>query len=290
MRVGRNGSALAAFLTGTLLAGGNAVGVRVSNRELEPLWGAAFRFLLAAALLGLAMAALRLPFPRGRALHGVVLYGALIFGGAFSFAYYALVELHAGLGQTLLAIVPLATLLLAALQRQERLTPAAVGGSLLAVAGIAVVSGLSGADAVPLLSLLAVLGAVLCFAQGTVLAGGFPSVHPVTTNAVGMAVGAVILLTLSLLFRQEIALPNDAETWAAVAYMVVLGSGPVFVLYVVVARLWSSSRAAYSFVLIPLVTVVLSAWIDDEPLGAALLLGGPLVLAGVYVGALRPST
>ena len=110
MRVGRNGSALAAFLTGTLLAGGNAVGVRVSNRELEPLWGAAFRFLLAAALLGLAMAALRLPFPRGRALHGVVLYGALIFGGAFSFAYYALVELHAGLGQTLLAIVPLAIL------------------------------------------------------------------------------------------------------------------------------------------------------------------------------------
>ena len=43
MRVGRNGSALAAFLTGTLLAGGNAVGVRVSNRELDPLWGAAFR-------------------------------------------------------------------------------------------------------------------------------------------------------------------------------------------------------------------------------------------------------
>jgi drug/metabolite transporter (DMT)-like permease len=135
-----------------------------------------------------------------------------------------------------------------------------------------------------------VLGGVLCFAQGTVLAGRFPSVHPVATNAVGMAVGAVILLALSLLFRQEIALPKHAETWAAVAYMVVLGSGPVFVLYVVVARLWSSSRAAYSFVLIPLVTVLLSAWIDDEPIGAGLVLGGLLVLAGVYVGALRPTS
>lgn len=290
MKVGRDGTALAAFSVGTLLAGGNAVGVRVSNRELEPLWGAAFRFLLAAVLLGLVMVALRLPLPRGRALYGVLLYGALIFGGAFSFAYYAFVELHAGLGQTLLALVPLATLLLAVLQRQERFTAAAVIGSVLAVAGVAVISGLSGRDAVPALSLLAILGAVLCFAQGTVLAGRFPSVHPLVTNAVGMAVGAVVLLALSLLFRQEIVLPEDGETWAAVAYLVVLGSGPVFVAYVLVARLWSASRAAYSFVVIPIVALVLSAWIDDEPIGAGLVLGGLLVLAGVYVGALRAAT
>ena len=71
--------------------------------------------------------------------------------------------------------------------------------------------------------------------------------------------------------------------------MVVLGSGPVFVLYLVVVRLWSASRAVYTFVLIPLVTVLLSVWIDDEPIGAGLVLGGLLVLAGVYVGALRPA-
>jgi hypothetical protein len=35
--------------------------------------------------------------------------------------------------------------------------------------------------------------------------------------------------------------------------------------------------------------VLLSAWIDDEPIGAGLVLGGLLVLAGVYVGALRPA-
>ena len=60
-------------------------------------------------------------------------------------------------------------------------------------------------------------------------------------------------------------------------------------LYVVVVRLWSASRAAYTFVLIPIVTVLLSAWIDDEPIGAGLVLGGLLVLAGVYIGALRPA-
>jgi drug/metabolite transporter (DMT)-like permease len=285
----RDRTALAAFIVGTVLAGGNAVGVRVSNRELDPMWGAGLRFLLAAALLAVFMAVLKLTLPRGRALLGVVIYGALTFGGAFSFAYYALLDIHAGLGQTLLALVPLATLLLAVVQKEERLRLAAVVGTLLSIAGIGVISGVSGSEAVPLLSLLAVLGAVLCFAQGTVLVRSFP-VHPITTNAVGMGVGAAILLTLSLLLRESIALPESGATWLALAYMVVLGSGPVFVLYVVVVRLWGASRAAYAFVLIPLVTVVLSAWIDDEPIGAGLVLGGVLVLAGVYVGALRPAT
>ena len=272
-----------------MLAGGNAVGVRVSNRELDPLWGAGLRFFLAASLLAAVMAVMRLRLPHGSALLGVLLYGALIFGGAFALAYYAFVRVHAGLGQTLLALVPLATLLLAVLQRQERLRFVAVVGTLLSLAGIGVVSGVSGSEAVPALSLLAFLGAVLCFAQATVLVRQFPPVHPVTMNAVGMAIGASILVALSLLLDESLVLPEDGATWLALAYMVVLGSGPVFVLYLVVVRLWSASRAAYTFVLIPLVTVLLSAWIDDEPIGAGLVVGGLLVLAGVYVGALRPA-
>jgi drug/metabolite transporter (DMT)-like permease len=289
MRLDRNSMALAAFGVGTVLAGGNAVGVRVSNRELDPLWGAGLRFALAACLLGAVMALMRLPLPYGRALLGVLLYGTLIFAGAFSFAYYALVRIHAGLGQTLLALVPLATLLLAVLQRQERLRLAAVIGTLLSIAGIGVVSGVSENESVPPLSLLAVLGAVLCFAQGTVLVRHFPPVHPVTTNAVGMAIGAAILVALSVVLKESIMLPERGATWLAVAYMVVLGSGPVFILYLVVVRVWGASRAAYTFVLIPLVTVVLSAWIDEEPIGASLVFGGLLVLSGVYVGALRPT-
>jgi drug/metabolite transporter (DMT)-like permease len=162
-------------------------------------------------------------------------------------------------------------------------------GTLVSIAGIGVISGLSENESVPVLSLLAVLGGVLCFAQATVLVRQFPPVHAVTTNAVGMAIGAVILLALSLLLKESIVLPERGATWLALAYMVVLGSGPVFVLYVVVVRLWSASRAAYTFVLIPVVTVLLSAWIDDEPIGAGLVLGGLLVLAGVYAGALRPA-
>jgi drug/metabolite transporter (DMT)-like permease len=282
--------ALAAFVASSVFAGGNAVCIRFSNRELDPLWGAGLRFSLAAAVLVAVMAVLRLEIPRGRALLGAVLYGALTIGVAFALAYYALVHLHAGLGQTLLAIVPLATLLLAVIQRQERFRLAALVGALLAVAGIAVMSRAPLQEDVPLLSVLAAVGGALCFAQAAVLVRWFPPVHPVTMNAVGMTTGAALLLIASLIAGDSMALPDRGETWAALAYLVVVGSVIVFVLYLVVLRYWTASRTSYEFVLIPVVTVVLSAWLDDEPIRAGLVLGGLLVIAGVYVGALRPRT
>jgi drug/metabolite transporter (DMT)-like permease len=290
VNVDRDRVALAALVSGTLIGSGNAIGVRFSNRELDPLWGAGLRYVLATVLLGAVIAVLKLTLPRGRALLGAMLYGTLIFGAAFGLMYYAFVRIHAGLGQTLLALVPLATLLLAIAQRQERVRAAAIVGTLASVAGIGIISGVSGGESVPVLSLLAVLGAVLCLAQATVLVRHLPPVHPVTMNAVGMATGAVILVVLSMVMRESIAAPERGATWLALLYLVVLGSGPVFVLYVVVVRLWSASRAAYTFVLMPVVTVMLSAWLDDEPISTGRMLGGALLLAGVYVGALRPAT
>jgi drug/metabolite transporter (DMT)-like permease len=143
---------------------------------------------------------------------------------------------------------------------------------------------------VPLGSLLAAVASAVCIAQAAVLVRRFPAVHPVTMNAVGMTTGAALLVAGSVLAGEPRPLPQHATTWAAVGYLVVVGSVVVFVLYLVVLSYWAASRAAYGFVLIPFVTVLLSAWLDNEPLGAGLLLGGLLVLAGVYVGALRPAT
>jgi drug/metabolite transporter (DMT)-like permease len=281
--------ALTAFVTYAVLAGGNAVGVRFSNRELAPLWGAGLRFALAAALLLAVMVLLRLAFPRGRALIGSLLYGLFNFAGSFGLTYYGLVQVHAGLGQILLALVPLATLLLAVLWRQERLAAAAVIGTLLALAGVAVISYSPLQQNVPLLSVLAVVGGAICFAQALVLVRRFPPVHPVTMNAIGMTTGAAVLLAAALVSDEPIVLPHRPETWAAMAYLVVIGSVVVFLLYLIVLRYWTASRASYGFVIIPFVTIVLSAWLDNEPVGVGLVLGGLLVLAGVYVGALRPA-
>jgi drug/metabolite transporter (DMT)-like permease len=289
MSADREQMVLASFVASAILAGGNAVGVRFSNRELSPLWGAGLRFSLAAVLLLAVMAVLRLALPRGRALSGALLYGLFNFGGAFALAYYGLVQVHAGFGQILLALVPLATLLLAVLQRQERLRVAAVVGTFLALVGVALMSRAPLRESVPPLSVLALLGSALCFAEAAVLVRRFPPVHPVSMNALGMATGGALLVAGSVLAGEPLVLPQLTATWVALGYLVAVGSLVVFVLYLLVLRHWAASRAAYVFVLIPFVTVVLSAWLDDEPVGAGLVFGGFLVLAGVYVGALRPA-
>lgn len=280
---------LTAFGAEAILAGGNSVAIRFSNRELAPLWGAGVRFLIGAVLIATVMAALRLELPRGRALGGALLYGLFQFAGAFGLYYYALVEMHAGLGQTLLALVPLATLILAVVQRQEQLRGAAVIGTLIGLVGVSLISRDPLQGSVPLLSVLAVLGSVLCFAQALVSVRRFPPVHPVALNAVGMVVAGPVLLAASALAGEPWALPQRAETWVALGYVAAVGSVVVFLLHVYLVQRWGASRTAYVMVLIPAVTVVLSAWLDEEPVTTGLVLGGLLVIAGVYVGALRHS-
>jgi drug/metabolite transporter (DMT)-like permease len=282
-----NRVALTTFVAYSVLAGGNAVGVRFSNQELDPIWGAALRFTLAALLMLAVMILTGHRLPSGRALFGAALYGLLAFGCAFALAFYALVELEAGFGQILLAIVPLLTLLLAVSQGLEHLHASAVVGALLAVGGVVVMSGLTLDGPIPVMSVLAAVGSAVCFAQASITIKRFPPVHPIVVNAVGMTVGAAFLVLLTFITGNEVALPHQADTWWAVAYMVIIGSGVVFTLYVVVLKYWDASRANYGFVVIPIVTVLVSAWLLDEQVTIGLIFGGALVLAGVYLGALR---
>ena len=142
----------------------------------------------------------------------------------------------------------------------------------------------------PVVSLLAILGSVLCFAQAAVVVRRFPPVHPVVMNAVGMLAGATILVGASALANEPFVLPERVATWAALAYVVTAGSIAVFLLLVFIIQRWPASRASYVMVVIPIVGVLLSAWLDDEPMRVGLIFSGLLVMFGVYVGALRRST
>ena len=51
---------------------------------------------------------------------------------------------------------------------------------------------------------------------------------------------------------------------------------------------WSASATSYTFLILPLVTIVLGAVLLGERVTPAFLLGGAVVLVGVYVGAFLP--
>jgi drug/metabolite transporter (DMT)-like permease len=130
---------LAAFLIASIIAGANAVAVRIGLAELAPFWGAGVRFAAAAAILIVAGVLLRRTFPTGRALLGAVLYGLLSFGFTYMFLYWALQEATAGTVMVAFAVAPLLTLILAIVQRLERFTYRGLAGALIAGIGIAIV-------------------------------------------------------------------------------------------------------------------------------------------------------
>lgn len=279
---------LLAFLLSTLLGGNNSIAVHFSNAELPPFYGAAVRFAVAAALLFLVVLALRLPLPTGRPLTGTLIFGALQFGLSYAFIYWGLLQVPPGLFQVGFSITPLVTFVVAILHRQERFQWRVLLGGLLAMAGIAVVfyDGLTAA--IPVAGLLTILFAALCVSESVVLFKTFPHAHPVTTNAVAMATGAVVLMVISMIARETPALPTLPATWIAVLYLIVFGSIGTFVLALYVLSRWTASATSYQLVLMPIVTVLSAAWLADEPLKLSILVGGAFVLAGVYVGALAP--
>ncbi|HVL52057.1 MAG TPA: EamA family transporter [Actinomycetota bacterium] len=277
---------LAGFGTVVLLAGSNLVVVRLSNRGLPPFFGAGIRFLAASVLLFGWVLVRRLPLPTRRELPGTLLFGLLAFAGFFAFGYWGLVYLPAGIVGTLAASVPLMTLFFAAAQGLERITLRGLAGGAIAMAGIAVMLGAPAAAGVALWPALSILAAAACDAEANVVVKKLPLGHPVSTNAVGMLVGSLILLALSAVSREAWSLPDDTSTWWALAYLVTLGSVVLFVLFLWTIKRWTASGMSYMFVLMPVVASVLGIFILDEPVTASAAAGGFLVLLGVFVGAL----
>jgi drug/metabolite transporter (DMT)-like permease len=158
-------------------------------------------------------------------------------------------------------------------------------GACVTIGGIALISTGSAEGVVPLVPLLAVVAAAITAAQSTLMVRRIRETHPLLVNSVGISVGAVWLLTLSFVLGESHALPSSTSVWIALAFMVV--TTPVlFMLFVFMIQRWTASASSYALVLFPLVSIPMAVLLLDESVSGSLLLGAPLVLVGVYVGAL----
>jgi len=279
------GSTLAAFVALVVIGGGNAVAVRFSNVELPPFWGAAARFIAAAAIFWAILLIRRAALPRGRALLGSVLYGALGVGASYALLYWGLLEVQASVAIVILSLGPLLTMLFAVAHRLERFRWRGLAGALVALAGIAVGIGAEFGRSLPTASLIALVLGVVCISEAAVVYKLFPSAKPLPANVVAFTTGAVILVLVSLVAGESWFLPRDPATIAAFGYLVVFGSVALFYLYLVVLSRWTASATSYAFLLFPVSTIALAAMITDERVTWGFVMGSAVALLGVWVGA-----
>jgi len=272
-----------------VLGGSNAAAVKAVLGEMPPFWSAGLRFIIAGGLLLALMVVQRRPVPHGDRLLGTILFAVFGFALAYFFLYQAIPEAGSGTTMTVLAVVPLLTVLLSVVHGIERPRLLGVVGALIAVGGIVIVAADQLSLDVPLVAIALLLAGAACQSESVVIVKRLPPGDPVAANAIGMLLGGALLVAVSLGTGEPFVVPTQSDTLLAMAYLIGPGSIGVFLLALYVLARWTASATSYAFLLFPLVAIVLGAVLFDESVQPSFLVGGAIVVIGVFVGAIyRP--
>lgn len=273
----------AAFATCTLIWGSTFLFISIGNDTVPPVWAAALRLLVAAAIL-VPLSLARGGLPRGAALSAALWYGLFQFGLNLPLLYWGETVVPSSLSAVIFASVPLTTALFARAFGLERLTRAKVIGAVIAIAGVGLIfSGQPGGRA-ELLPILAIVMATLCACLGAVLLKRGPRQSPFGANAVATAVGFVVCTVVSLVVGEPIAMPTTWPQIYPILYLAIAGSVAAFVIFTWMLNQADVSRISYIAVISPIMAMALGHVVRHERLTPMSLLGSAVVLFGLLLG------
>jgi len=279
------------FIVFTVIWGSTWIIIRDQLGTVPAQWSIAYRFVIAAA----AMAALtrfkgetlRLS-PAG--LGVATILGFLQFVINFNAVYLAEHHVTSGLVATVFALLLIPNSLLAWAFLKQKPSGRFAIGSLIAVTGIALLFAheLSEHPARSEAILLGI-GLTLIGLLGASAANVFQALERVKRFPLfalltwAMLLGAVMDGAIALLFAGPPVIETRPGYWLGLVYLAVFASALAFSLYLPVVRQIGPGKAAYSSVLVPIIAMGFSTWIEDyrwtatNAGGAALALGGMVI-------------
>ena len=284
----------AAAAIASILTGGAVVVTRIIVEEIPPLPLAWLRFGVAVLFLLTPVVIFRRYRVSVKTISVCLGLGALFFG-VFTYCFnVALETTPAARAGTLVAVMPIITLLLAASIRIEKITAVKLLGIVVTLGGVAVVLGFPGSAGAPAVTLhpgdIWLLGAACCGAIYNVGARLWLSQVPTLSSAFWSMCGGVMLLS-AVIFAADAWPTPGAISFAGVASLAYLGiaAGAVgFSLWI-----WALSRAtpthvAVFFSLNPVSAALLANWALGEALRADVVVGVAAVVAGIVITTLSP--
>jgi drug/metabolite transporter (DMT)-like permease len=252
----------------------------------EPLGVLAPRFVIAAAVLWVAVRVGGRVLPRGRRLGGLFAAGAVGYTLQAITFFTALEHASAGLVALLLYLYPAIVTVLAALLLGERLTRTRVTGVGLALAGTVLTIGPVGGGSglgIALGIAAACIYSVYILVNARLTAG----VDPMAAAAVVCTGAACSCTLLALLVEPDLA--TTAGGWSAVVAIAVVSTVVAIVTFFAgMARVGPGDAATLS-TFEPVVTVVLAALVLDERVTALQAAGGAVILGAVILLSRAPA-
>ena len=279
-----------AFAITTLVWGSTWLVIKTQLGPVPPAWSVTWRFTLACfgMFIFAALRGERLLLGRRGSMLAVVV-GFFQFFANFQLVYQSERYLTSGLVAVMFALLIVPNALFARLFIGAQVSRRFLAGSLIAIAGIALlllheyhIAPVSGSV---VLGLVLVTGAILCASAANVM----------QASVAARAEAIPVLLAWAMLAG---SIGNAVYAWvtsgppvfdlspsylAGVTYLGLVGTVLTFPLYSILLRDWGPGRAAYNGVLIPVVAMALSTLFEGYHWTTLAIGGALLVLAGLTV-------
>jgi len=278
----------------SLIWGSTWLAIKVGLDGVPPFLAAGLRFLVSTAVVGAALAARRTPIALTRDDRICVLsLGVLIFWLNYALVYWAELHISSGLTAVLFSTMPLVTALLSAFwTRSETLNARKIAGIVIGMAGTAILFWpRERLSAMQVLGMASALGGSLASAANLVVVKRHGSrSDPFVLNFLGMAIGTVCLLLMSVVFERWDAVVWTTSNVLALAYLSLFGSVVAFSAYYALIKRMEATMVSLSTLVIPIVALALGRAFLGEEVTPAAVAGIVTVLAGVAVAILPVKT
>jgi len=240
---------------------------------------AAWRFVLGATLVWLALAARRRPLPPLRRWPSLAGLGALYSIDSLAFIV-SLQWIQAATAVLVFYVYPVVVVLLAAAFLGERLTARKLAATAAALVGCALTvgAGLSGGRP---LGFALVLFAMLALSVYIVVSRPIMQSLPAHGSAAVTLGSTALILTAVSLASGGLALGGGTRGLLLVIALSVVSTALPITLFLVGIRHVGAGRAAVLSTIEPVITVLLAALLLDERIGLVQYAGGALILTGL---------
>jgi drug/metabolite transporter (DMT)-like permease len=276
------------FIIFTAIWGSTWIVIRGQLGTVPPQWSVAYRFMIAAVAMALVALAKGDSLRIGRkGLAAAVFLGFTQFCLNFNAVYLAERHITSGVVATVFALLLIPATLMGWAFLGQKPSARFAWSSLVAVSGIVllflhelhehaasarqILAGIG-------LTLVGMLGAATAnVAQARPEIRRFPLLGLLAWS---MAAGALIDAAVAYLLTGPPVIDTRPEYWLGLLYLALAASVLTFSLYYPVVRRIGPAKAAYSSVIVPIIAMGFSTWLEDyrwTPLtvaGAALALGG----------------
>jgi len=261
--------------------------IKIGLEDSPPFLSAALRFVIALVVLGAIVFAKRTPHPRGALMWWrVLLPGIFMYFIPYASVYYAEQHIPAALASVLFATFPFFVAVLAHFYlTDEKLSGIKILGLVVGFGGIVVIflDGLSVPDPRVIPSMFIALLAPLAAAFASVwLKKYLATVNSFTATFWQMMVGVVILLPMGFAVESLSDFNWTFKAIGAAVFLGIFGSALTFVIYLHLLKTQEATKLSLIAFATPIVSLFFGWIILGENLGLETILGGILVLLGVY--------